>query len=1304
MKTVYNLTFLLALLFFTTGYGQEVKKKTVFLKKFENSETTFVENNLKKILDLSKNDRLSSIKHSKKDKLGYSFKQYEQYYSGIKVEHTAIRVHRKGGKVHAITGEYVANLHVNIVPEIDEVFAFQRAMDYINAESYIWDDSEMYAWYKSENNSENGELVICKNAFAAKNDEYQLAYKFDIYALTPLSRSFVYISAQNGEVLLNDATIKHAIADTRYSGGRLIYTKPLGGDYILKDELHNIQTKNMNNGISYVGAENFVDNNDYWTDAEWDNSAKDNAALDAHWGAERTYTYFNDTFGRDSYDNAGAPIRNYVHYSVDYVNAFWNGNVMTYGDGDVSCNPLTSVDIVAHEIGHAICDASADLVYFNESGALNESFSDIWAACVEHFADDEKSTWEMGEDIGCIFRSMENPNEYEDPDTYRGDYWLDYWVSGSDNGGVHTNSGVQNHWFYLLSQGGSGINDHCVAYNVSPIGIEDAAKIAYRTETVYLSPYSGYVDARNFSLQAAKDIFGLYSDQWNNVHEAWRAVGVDFDFDIPIYDDIEPYEITEDTVWNLATVPSGILKINNEVHIKNGASLTIDGITVEFADSYKENFYYDFNRTVLIVEQGGRLIVENGALLTSLQNCDETTMWEGIEVWGNSDESQTYANQGWVILKNATISNAHIGVTLWKPGNWDETGGVIKAYNSTFINNRRSVAFMNYTDETYTGRDKPNKSEFRNVDFIWGDEFNHTPLNHVSLYKVSGVRFGGCHFSDNRTGDNFTSPYLENDGSITKCGIRSIDARYFVNASTFTNLDFGIYASNSSSIYPISVSRSIFRNNLYGIETIGLFSPKVTFNKFHYSDVENYYTETSKYGIHLVRTQDLSIEENEFINVTPYEDIGTCIGIVSSDLGQNNEMIRKNTFKGLTYANLTQGENRGALWPLPNGSLGLSFECNINQYNSADFRVSDTLWGGFEAFYGIKGNIGSYDQPAGNTFSEEPAANFINDTGHYLNYYYKDGAVNQEPLYTSGVNKVPTSFNVSCETNFPYHDGELGFMQSQFHLIRNQLSQLLQVYEQQVNQGNPDPELENEIINLQSHKSQLATSILSILYNVDEFNGSDIKDWIIFGDDTLYKTQLIDLYIQQLDFTNAYIEINNLRNELTTYPQQLQIEISDFIRLKELIIPILSQGNTLYDLSQNTKNQITGIADNGKGLAKYQAQEILCFFFDQCISRNLTIPQGGSQSSNKEYSVVIDKNNISIFPNPASDIAIIYFKDMNMDDSCRVEIFNLQGQKLKTLEMKEQKLQFDISDLSSGLYLIKVSDGINTYTGKLLKE
>jgi bacillolysin len=484
---------------------------------------------LKLHLNLNPEDELKKFKEET-DNLGFTHQRYNQFYKGVKVEHGSYIVHAKGGILNTMNGEIkkIENLVVN--PSLSESAALRKALSFVNAKSYMWQVPAQEATFLPK-----GELVIVENHLATEKEKSMqpvLAYKFDIYAQQPLSRDYIYVDAHSGEVVFKDAIIKHATATgtaaTRYSGSRSITTDSYSGSYRLREYTrgNGIETYNCQTGTSYTAAIDFTDNDNSWTSAEHNNTAKDNAALDAHWAAQMTYDYFKQKHNRNSFDNNGAAIKSYVHYDKDYENAFWNGSVMTYGDGATRFDALTSLDVGAHEIGHAVCSHSANLKYSNESGAMNEGFSDIWGAAVEQFAAPEKSIWLIGEDIDKqrpSLRSMSDPNVEKQPDTYKGDYW---YTGTGDNGGVHTNSGVLNHWFYILSVGKTGTNDIGTAYDVAGIGITDAALIAYRTETVYLTSSSVYSDARTYSIKTAVDLFGAGSNQEIQTTNAWNAVGI----------------------------------------------------------------------------------------------------------------------------------------------------------------------------------------------------------------------------------------------------------------------------------------------------------------------------------------------------------------------------------------------------------------------------------------------------------------------------------------------------------------------------------------------------------------------------------------------------------------------------------------------------------------------------------------------------------------------------------------------------------------------------------------------------------
>jgi bacillolysin len=501
---------------------------------------------------------------SETDDLGITHERFQLHYKGVKVEFTTYNVHSKEGRVLSMNGEIYPLKGVNTTFQLTKSQAFDLAIRQIDAKEYLWENQKEAALFNYV--KPVGELVllpVMDQSVVNAKSTLKLAYKFDIYASNPISRGDIYVDAITGAILFYNATIKHlgeysnsghsehtakkssntpptilaTGADTRYSGNQSIQTSLSGSSYILSDATRGagIMTYNMKKGTNYSSAINFTDVDNNWTAAEFNNTNKDNGALDAHWGAEKTYDYWATIHGRNSYNNAGAAIKSYVHYSTAYDNAFWNGSVMTYGDGsDVYFDILTSVDVAAHEIGHAVCTYTSNLAYQKESGAMNEGFSDIWGACVEYYAAPNKQTWLIGEDIerrtGHVsLRSMSNPNVELQPDTYGGTYWKTVNctpTSTNDYCGVHTNSGVLNHWFYILTVGKSGTNDLGNAFSVTGIGIDKAAKIAFRTESVYLTSNSTYANARTYGIQAAIDLYGANSAEVIATTNAFYAVGI----------------------------------------------------------------------------------------------------------------------------------------------------------------------------------------------------------------------------------------------------------------------------------------------------------------------------------------------------------------------------------------------------------------------------------------------------------------------------------------------------------------------------------------------------------------------------------------------------------------------------------------------------------------------------------------------------------------------------------------------------------------------------------------------------------
>jgi Zn-dependent metalloprotease len=275
----------------------------------------------------------------------------------------------------------------------------------------------------------------------------------------------------------------------------------------------------------------FTDADNVWGNGT--NSNRQSAGADAQYGTNVTWDYYKFVHGRNGIFGTGAGSYNRVHYGNGYVNAFWDGTKMTYGDGDgVDYGPLVSLDVAGHEMSHGVTEHSANLTYSGESGGLNESTSDIFGTLVEFYAANanDPGDYLIGEEFDLKnhlgFRRMDKPSS--DGASY--DCYTP--LVGQDD--VHYSSGVGNHFFYLLAEGSGaktigGVahsSPTCNGSSVTGIGRDAAGKIWYRALTVYMTSSTNYAGARTASLNAARDLYGAGSTQYNAVAAAWSAVAV----------------------------------------------------------------------------------------------------------------------------------------------------------------------------------------------------------------------------------------------------------------------------------------------------------------------------------------------------------------------------------------------------------------------------------------------------------------------------------------------------------------------------------------------------------------------------------------------------------------------------------------------------------------------------------------------------------------------------------------------------------------------------------------------------------
>ncbi|MEI4803333.1 M4 family metallopeptidase [Bacillus sp. FJAT-51639] len=448
----------------------------------------------------------------------------QQVYEGVPVWGSTQVAHiGKDGVLKVVSG--------TVAPDLDkkEKLKNKNKIDGKQAIAAAQKDLGLNPKYEAE---PSADLFVYQNG-----EETTYAYVVKLNFLDPEPGNYYYfVEADSGKVLNKYNTIHSANATNKTPIKLVTGTNKVGtGKGVLGD------TKSINTTLSgssyylqdntrgaaiytYDGKNRTTLPGTLWADVDnIFNASRDAAAVDAHYYAGVTYDYYKNTFNRNSYNDAGAPLKSTVHYKSGYNNAFWNGSQMVYGDGDgYTFVPLSGgLDVVGHELTHAVTEYSSNLVYQDESGALNEAVSDIFGTLIE-YADNRNPDWEIGEDIytpgtaGDALRSMSDPTKYGDPDHYSKRY-----TGTDDNGGVHTNSSIINKAAYLLANGGTHYG-----VTVNGIGKDKVGAIYYRANTQYFTESTTFSQARAGLVQAAADLYGANSAEVAAVKQSYDAVGV----------------------------------------------------------------------------------------------------------------------------------------------------------------------------------------------------------------------------------------------------------------------------------------------------------------------------------------------------------------------------------------------------------------------------------------------------------------------------------------------------------------------------------------------------------------------------------------------------------------------------------------------------------------------------------------------------------------------------------------------------------------------------------------------------------
>jgi Zn-dependent metalloprotease len=497
---------------------------------------------IKELLGIDNVEDKFKVASVEKDELGFTHVKLQQVSKGTKIKGKVINIHYDNlGVVTAVGGQYLnkeVTLENSDVKEISKDKAVEIALKQFN--------------YKTLRNADEAEREII-----IEDEKAYDTYKINVQYNEPeIGNWDVYVDAHTGNVVKKSSRIRFDGPVTGSGVNVIGETKSLNltlttSKYYMQDQTKamtgQIKTYTANNAQTQPGT--LVNN----TTSTFNTTAF-KAAVSAHDYASAVYDFYKNVFNRNSIDNNGMNIISTVHYGSAYNNAFWDGTQMVYGDGDGSSFTYLSgdLDVVGHEMTHGVTERSAKLNYENQSGALNESMSDIMGVLIQTYNKYNvkgggawtfnSADWVVGDQIytpgtaGDALRSLANPTLYSQP-AHMNNYQNLPNTEAGDWGGVHTNSGIPNKAGYLVAQA---------------IGNEKTAKIYYRALTSYMTSTTDFLGARNYLVQSATDLYGSTSAEVTAVKNAFDSVGI-----IQFADTYEPngsltqaYAVTSGTTYN----------------------------------------------------------------------------------------------------------------------------------------------------------------------------------------------------------------------------------------------------------------------------------------------------------------------------------------------------------------------------------------------------------------------------------------------------------------------------------------------------------------------------------------------------------------------------------------------------------------------------------------------------------------------------------------------------------------------------------------------------------------------------------
>jgi bacillolysin len=445
----------------------------------------------------------------RKDSLAMTHVRLQQMIRGVRVLGGELSAHYdKTGALRVVDANYIAGLEaLNINPSIDSGAASQAALTHALTVSVLSAGAACEA----------PELVVY---VPQDGGEAKLAYTLMLRddSEEHYARRVYQIDANSGAVLntYDNLQTVEATGQTSLGASKKFEVTMEGGQYVMKDGTRGNGIWTYTAGYQQTLPGQIVKSSSL---TSWDQvQSGRGAAVDAHVYASKVYDYYKTVHARMGLDGNNTRMVSTVHFGQNYQNAFFDGTQMAYGDGDGT--PFTaSLDVVGHEFTHGVVSAESNLVYQNQSGALNEAIADILGSAIENdAAPNTTRNWQLGEDLGFVIRNMAAPKTANQPDHQSG-----YVNTNQDNGGVHINSGIINNAAYLMTVGGT--NSTSKKQVAKGLGWTKMAKLFYRANEQYLMSGSNFAALVTASKSAATDL-QFTENEKRIVNCAFVAVGL----------------------------------------------------------------------------------------------------------------------------------------------------------------------------------------------------------------------------------------------------------------------------------------------------------------------------------------------------------------------------------------------------------------------------------------------------------------------------------------------------------------------------------------------------------------------------------------------------------------------------------------------------------------------------------------------------------------------------------------------------------------------------------------------------------